>query len=112
MKTKDVLLGTAILFGLVLLAKAAQVSLTLEFWTWLETAGRALLESDSVRVLVIVAAFLFLLSLVAAGFDTAARRRERWEAERARQRALREESIRQSLADEFNEPQNRGPRAA
>lgn len=101
-----------ILCGFLLLTKAAQVSLTPEFWAWTRTAGRALLESPAVKFLIIVCGFLFLASLIAAGFDRAAKRRARWEAEQARARAIREEQIRKSLTYQFSKPTDRGPWAA
>lgn len=63
-----------ILCGFLLLTKAAQVSLTPEFWAWLAAAGPALMASDGVRFLVVTFIFVSLLSLVIAGFDTANRR--------------------------------------
>lgn len=112
MRTRDALLAATILCGFLVLTKVAQISLTPEFWNWTQTAGRALLKSPALRLLVIVFGFLFLGSLVAAGFDTSVRRNRRRLAERARARAIREEQVRQALADPIDTTTDSGRPAA
>lgn len=112
MKTRDVLLAAVILCGLVLATKAAQVSVTPEFWAWIATAVPALAQSAGVRVLVAAFALLSFASFLASGFEARSRSRRRREAEQARARAIREEQIRKSLTYQFNKPTDRGPRAA
>lgn len=89
MKPKDALLAAAILCGLVLATKAAQVSVTPEFWDWIATAGPALAQNAAVKFLVVSFGLFSFASLLAAGFDARAQAGTRRAAERARARAIR-----------------------
>lgn len=73
MKARDLLLVGTICAGSALVVKAAQVSLTPEFWGWLAVAVDRLLASSGVGVLLLVTAVLFLLSLAARAWEVASR---------------------------------------
>lgn len=113
MKTKDVLLAAGILVAIVAIVKAAQVSLTPEFWNWLAVAVPRLVASHGMRFLAGVA--LLLLAFGYADFL-----RERWRAIRedderaaARLRQIREEQARAALLDPLDHDRNdRGSHAA
>lgn len=112
MKTKDVLLAAVVVCGLVLIVKSAQVAATPEFWEWLTTAARLLLESAAVKFLLVSTVALWCLALVIAGYDRAEQRyRARKEAER-----LEVEGHARSLRarNEIEEAtrHDRGPKAA
>lgn len=90
MKTKDVLLASFIIVGLVACVKAAQVALTPEFWDWLATASFALVASDAMKFLTAVAVVLWCLACIAMAWERAEERyRERVESDRARRAAER-----------------------
>lgn len=99
MKTRDVLLAAAILCGLVLATKAAQVSVTPEFWDWLATAGPALAQNAGVRVLVAVFGLCSVAWLVSVAVDAWKADRAQREAKRARARAIRAYRERNGLID-------------
>lgn len=113
MKTRDVILGAFLILGFALFVKALQVSATPEFWAWLTVAADRLLASAGVKFLVFAVISLFCLSLIAASAERSEERHARWEAERARERAIREERVRESLVDRLDtEPSDRGRPAA
>ena len=119
MKTKDVLLASFIVVGLVACVKAAQVALTPEFWDWLATASFALVASDAMKFLTGVAVVLWCLACIAMAWERAEERyRERVEADRARRAAERIEAqghtrslrVRQEIEEATRN--DRGPSAA
>lgn len=112
MRPRDVLLAATLLAGFVVILAAVDLSAAPGFRAWLAAAGRALLESDAVKFLLVSAAILFLLSVIVVAYDTAEKRRSRRESEQARARALREERVRQTLTDQLDKPRDRGPWAA
>lgn len=90
MKTKDVLLASFIVVGLVACVKAAQVALTPEFWEAIATAGLALVASPAMKLLTAVAVVLWCLACIAMAWEWAeGRQRERVESDRARRAADR-----------------------
>ena len=121
MKTRDVLLGAVILCGLVLATKAAQVSLTPEFWAWLSVAGKALVQSSAVKFLVIATVLLWGLSMVALAWERMEREHERRTTERAARREaerleraghVRSLRVREEIDEAIRNRHDRGPRAA
>ena len=112
MKTRDVLLGAVILCGLVLATKAAQVSVTPEFWAWIATAGQGLAQNAAVKFLVVSFGLFSFASLLAAGFDARAKAGARRAAERARARAIREARARQARTDSIDSTTGSGRPAA
>lgn len=119
MKTKDVLLASFILVGLVACVKAAQVALTPEFWDWLAVASFALVASPAMKFLTAVAAVLWCLACIAMAWERAEERyRERVESDKARRTAERLEreaharSLRVQQEIEEAARNDRGPRAA
>lgn len=90
MKTKDVLLASFLIVGLVAMVKAAQVALTPEFYDALATASLALIASDAMKLLTGTAVILWCLACIAMAWERAEERyRERREQDRARREAER-----------------------
>lgn len=82
MRPKHLAALAVLSFGLCLIVKVLQVSLTPEARAWLEAFVSAVLQSSGVRFLIVLTAFAFLGSLVAAGFESNQRRYERRQNER------------------------------
>ena len=111
------LLVATISVGLALIVKAAQVSLTPEFWAWLTVAADRLVASAGVGVLLVSTSILVLLSASAAAWDLA-QRGDVPDAHGSEPEPLHLSHTDSSLMDDYNSilpiesKQDSGPKAA